>query len=233
MLPLKDDIRSTKPPIVNISIIAACIVVYVWELLALHQGRPDIVYNYAMVPRRLFSLHAYLVEGAGPALPLITSMFLHGGFFHIGVNMLFLWVFGDNVEDRMGHLRYLLFYLLCGVLAGLVHAVLYLYSDVPTLGASGAIAGVMGAYVLLFPGARIRGLVPLFIFFFLTDLPAWLFIGFWFVLQLFQGLGSIGMPTSVAIFAHIGGFLAGMYLVRFFAQPPRRGPYIRRFEIVR
>ncbi len=230
--PQGPDIRSTKPPIVNISIIAACIAVYVWELLALHQGRADIVYSYALVPRRLFSLHAYLAEGAAPVLSLITSMFLHGGFFHIGVNMLFLWVFGDNVEAWMGHLRYLLFYLLCGVLAGLLHAVLYFYSEVPTLGASGAIAGVMGAYVLLFPGARVRGLVPLFIFFFLADLPAWLFIGMWFFLQLFQSIGSILMPTGVAVFAHIGGFLAGLYLVRLFAQRPRRGPYIRRFEII-
>lgn len=233
MLPLKDDIRSTKPPVVNILIIAACIAVYVWELLIIHHGRPDIVYSYALVPRRLFSLHAYLAEGIGPAVPLFTSMFLHGGFFHIGVNMLFLWVFGDNVEARMGHLRYLLFYLLCGVLAGLLHAVLHFYSNVPTLGASGAVAGVMGAYVLLFPGARVRAFVPLFIFFFLTDLPAWLFIGMWFVLQLLQGVGSILMPTGVAVFAHIGGFLAGLYLVRLFAAPPRRGPYIRRFEIVR
>ena len=228
LLPVRDNIRSAKPPIVNTAIIASCVVVFVWEIWASQTGQTHVVDSYALTPRELFSLRAYLSRGIWPAVPLVTSMFLHGGFLHVGGNMLFLWVFGDNVEDRMGHLKYLAFYLLCGVIASLAHALLHFRSDIPSLGASGAIAGVMGAYVVLFPRATIRGLL----FVFLINLPAWLFIGYWFVLQLFSGVGSIGMPVGVAFFAHIGGFVAGVYLVRLFARTPGPGPRIRRFQVV-
>jgi membrane associated rhomboid family serine protease len=232
VLPLKDNIPSARAPVVNVAIIAACILVFLWELAAGQHGLAALLSAYAFIPREFFSLHAYLTEGLWPAIPLVTSMFLHGGFLHIGVNMLFLWVFGDNVEDEMGPLRYLGFYLLCGVIASLAHAITNPLSALPSVGASGAIAGVMGAYIRLFPGATIRGLVPVLFLLLLADVPAVVFIGFWFVLQLFSGVASIGAATGIAFFAHIGGFLAGLSLVPFFVQRRPGRPRIRRFEIL-
>lgn len=137
---------------------------------------------------------------------------------HIGSNMLYLWVFGDNVEDRLGHLRYLVFYLLIGLLAGLAQITFSPQSTVPIIGASGAVAGILGAYAVICPRARVLALVPLFLFLTVTEVPAMLFLGLWFVLQLFSGLTSIGIDMSVAWWAHIGGFLAGALLVRTFSR---------------
>jgi membrane associated rhomboid family serine protease len=152
-------------------------------------------------------------------LPIFFSMFLHGGVFHLAVNMLFLWIFGNNVEDSMGHFRFLAFYLICGVVASVIHIATNLDSQVPTIGASGAIAGVMGAYIVLYPHARILTLVPLFFYFNLVELPAFVFLGFWFLMQLLMA----GRGGNVAWFAHIGGFVAGLMLVRKFVKySPRR-----------
>jgi rhomboid family protein len=156
-------------------------------------------------------------------------MFLHGGWLHLGGNMLYLWIFGDNIEDRLGHGRYLLFYLLCGGFATFAHALMNPASTIPSIGASGAIAGVLGAYLILFPRARVLTIIPIFIFFTIREIPALIVLGLWFVLQLFIGFASLGMPSDaggVAYFAHIGGFAAGIVLIALLggARRPPRGP---------
>jgi membrane associated rhomboid family serine protease len=158
---------------------------------------------------------------------LLTSMFLHGGWMHVLGNMWFLWIFGDNVEDVLGHGKFLLFYLACGIAAGLAQVLIDPSSRVPTVGASGAIAGVMGAYIVKFPRSRILTLIPIIIFFTTVEVPAWLMLIYWFVLQLFQGLGSIGYSHisqggGVAYMAHVGGFVTGALLILLVPRPPQR-----------
>jgi len=153
-----------------------------------------------------------------PVLSVLTAMFLHGSLLHLLGNMLYLWIFGDNVEDSFGHLKFLIFYLLCGIAATLAQLAFSTGSNVPNLGASGAIAGVLGAYILLFPRAQVTTLIPIFVFITIREIPAVIVLGFWFVLQLFTGVASVGIPEAqnaggVAYFAHIGGFVAGMILV--------------------
>jgi membrane associated rhomboid family serine protease len=159
------------------------------------------------------------VEGIGGGA-LITSMFMHGGWGHLLGNMLFLWVFGNNIEDSMGHFRFLLFYLMTGVAAGLAHVFFSPASDVPAVGASGAISGIMGGYILLYPRAKVRTWFPPFFFF---RLSAWFFLGVWFVFQLFGGLATLGVPEAeaggVAVWAHVGGFVAGLALIKVFDRP--------------
>jgi membrane associated rhomboid family serine protease len=219
MIPLRDNIPSSTTPVVNYLLIASCVVVFIAEL-----SSPDHLQHYAFNPHHLISGRAIAQLGLGYILlTIFTSMFMHGGFMHIAFNMLFLYIFGDNVEDRMGHARYLAFYLLCGLIAALAHSVVSLFAAVPVLGASGAIAGVLGAYFVLFRGASVRALVPIFIVVTVMDIPAVIFLGLWFVYQLFSGLGTFGGGSQgVAFWAHIGGFLAGALLVRFFAVTPRR-----------
>jgi membrane associated rhomboid family serine protease len=159
-------------------------------------------------------------------LTLFTSMFLHGGWLHIGGNMLFLWIFGNNVEDRMGRLRFIVFYLLCGAIAGLTQLATNPSSDVPNIGASGAIAGVLGGYIVLYPRARVVSVIFLIVFFTIVEVPAWAILGFWFLLQLLDGSAVLASQGSadVAYFAHVGGFLAGLLLIRPFVAgrgPPR------------
>jgi len=178
---------------------------------------------YGFVPARMWT------GEYGPAASLVTifvAMFLHAGWLHVGGNMLFLWIFGDNVEDRLGHFRYLVFYLLCGLAASLCHAFFNPSSVLPSLGASGAISGVLSAYLFLYPRARILTLVPIFLFF-TAEVPAFLFIIFWFVVQFFSGTASLSVSTpttgGTAYFAHIGGFVAGIVLLALL-KPPRRAP---------
>src|SRR5213078_2510396 len=185
-------------------------------------------YAVAFVPR-YFWVPGYFVPNM---IRIFISMFLHGGLLHIGSNMLYLWLFGDNVEDRLGHGRYALFYLVCGFGATLTHAFFNAGSNVPAIGASGAIAGVLGAYLVLYPKQRVTTLIPIFIFIAIREIPAIFLLGFWFVLQLFAGAGSLGVPNAdvtggVAYFAHIGGFLLGMVLIVLMGglrrpPPPRR-----------
>jgi membrane associated rhomboid family serine protease len=161
-------------------------------------------------------------------LPIFTSMFLHGGWLHFLGNMLYLWIFGDNVEDRLGHLRYLVFYVLCGVAAALLHIFTNHGSTLPTVGASGAIAGVLGAYLVFFPGARVLALVPILFFFQLMELPALIFLGFWFVIQFFSGALSLASQPvgGTAWWAHIGGFMAGViYAFKFKRRSTRTALY--------
>jgi membrane associated rhomboid family serine protease len=227
MIPLRDDNPRRTFPIVTYILVAANVLAFLWEL-SLGPNLQNALMNIAFIPAR------YWVPGhwGFDVLTILTSMFLHGGLMHIGSNMLYLWIFGDNVEDRLGHGRYLLFYLLCGFLATLAHAVAGPSSPLPAIGASGAIAGVLGAYILLWPHARVMTLIPIFFFITVRELPAILILGIWFVLQLFSGVGSLGVRDAqdmggVAWFAHIGGFLAGMGLIGLlggFRQPRRREP---------
>jgi membrane associated rhomboid family serine protease len=209
-LPLRDENPSGKFAFVNIGLLLANIGVFVYQLTLTPHSYKAFVMANAMVPARV---PAWL-NGYGNVettfLPLITSMFLHAGFAHILGNMLFLWIFGDNVEAEFGHLQYLFFYLVCGVGAGLVHIAFNFHSPLPALGASGAISGVMGAYIVLEPRNRILSLL----FIFLIRVPAVIVLGGWFAMQFLSGISSLGtgMNGGVAIWAHIGGFLMGVFI---------------------
>ena len=207
-LPLRDENPSGKFAFVNISLVLANIAVFVYELsLSPHVLRSFELAN-AVVPTRISAwLNGYGTFEAA-FLPLITSMFLHAGFAHILGNMLFLWIFGDNVEANFGHLPYLMFYLMCGIGSGLVHIAFNFGSNIPALGASGAISGVMGAYIVLEPRNRILSLF----FIFLIRVPAVVVLGIWFAMQFLSGVSSIGTAVNggVAVWAHIGGFLLGV-----------------------
>lgn len=220
MLPLRDEIPSRRLPIVTYLLIAANVMAYIWQFLVSSQN-PRLAYAYAMIPADYFNGITL-----SDLLHIFTSMFMHGGLAHIGGNMLYLWIFGDNVEDAMGHTRFLAFYLLGGFLASLAHIITSPTSRIPTVGASGAIAAVLGAYLILYPRARVLTLVVLGFFIRLVMVPATIVLGLWFILQLFQGVMSLGMADmgGVAFWAHIGGFVSGMLLVRLFARP--QGPRI-------
>ena len=248
MLPISDDNSDrTRTPYVNYILIAINIIVFI--VYQKFGSNLDFTYSYATVPAEILTGHDIvtdpvwvndpitgqdvMIPGLGITafpvwLTLITSMFMHGGFAHLGGNMLYLWIFGDNIEDRLGHLGYLMFYLLCGVLASLTHVFTdYLFGEnhlIPSLGASGAISGVMGGYLLLFPSRRVT---VFFIFLFLR-VPAFIVLGSWILLQLANGTGYLGgsEASGIAYAAHIGGFIAGLYLVKKFhptknVQPKR------------
>ena len=220
MIPLRESQPSYSKPVVTTLLIVANVVVFLYELSLDPFSRNHFIALYGVVPDRLY-------------LPsLVTSMFLHGGWLHLIGNMWFLWIFGDNVEDILGRGKYLLFYLLCGLAAGMTHAVLNADSRIPTIGASGAVAGVMGAYMVKFPHARILTLIPLFVFLTTYELPAYVILAYWFVIQFFSGVGSIGYSHlsqgGVAWFAHVGGFLAGILLVNLL-RPRQR--YRRRKDL--
>lgn len=221
MIPLRDSARSRSFPYVNIIIIILNLVVYINEVMLEPYQLNQFFYTYGLVPADVMNA-IYTGAALTPVLVnFITATFVHGGWFHVLGNMLFLWVFGDNVEDRLGHGKYLLFYLAAGVAGGVAHIMTNPASTVPVVGASGAVAGVLGAYIIAFPRSRILALVPLFIIFFLTEIPAVVFIALWFVLQLFNGVASLGgAATPVAWWAHIGGFLIGVLLIKMLA--PRR-----------
>ncbi len=223
MIPIRDAIRSKNFPVVNVIIIGLNIVVFLGELLQ-GSGLKEVFYVYGIVPVRYSNpeLAAHFTNFK-QYLPFLTSMFLHGGFLHIIMNMWFLYIFGDNIEDRLGHIRYLGFYLFCGVAAGLVHLFTNWNSTVPTIGASGAISGVMGAYLLLYPRSRILTLIPIFFFFQFVEIPAFIFLGFWFFLQLFSAGLTPGNVGGIAFWAHIGGFVAGLIFIRIFDAIPRTG----------
>jgi membrane associated rhomboid family serine protease len=224
MIPLRDTIRSERFPFVNYALIALCGFAFWLEIRA----GPDLdvfVNEHALLPMRFVKSLAR--EGFAPALfsPFVTSMFLHASFAHFAGNMLFLWIFGDNVEDRLGHLGYALFYLAGGVAAGAAHVAANPSSVIPTVGASGAIAAVMGAYLLLYPSSRIETLVMAFPFWRTIEIPAYAWLGFWFVFQLFAGtVESSGSDHGgVAWFAHVGGFAFGAAVVLLFGlRAPRR-----------
>src|SRR6187455_1786589 len=185
MIPLRDVIPSRTTPVVTISLIVVNVLVFLYEL-SLGEAVNEFTLYYGLVP------------AAFSWVAVFTSMFLHGGLLHVGGNMLYLWIFGDNVEDRMGHGRFLVFYLLCGAIAAVAHVLSEPSSPIPTIGASGAIAGVMGAYFVLYPHSRILTLLPIIVFWQIIEVPAIVFLGFWFLLQLFSGVGTMLMATQGA-----------------------------------
>lgn len=214
MLPLRDENPSSRTPIVTYMLIALNVMVFVFQV-ALGQEQRAFVYEFALIPAQITS-----GPGVEDVLDVFTSMFMHAGLAHIGGNMLYLWIFGDNVEDAMGRGRYLLFYLVGGSVASAAHVVTNPGSQIPTVGASGAIAAVLGAYLVLYPRSRVVTLIFLGYFIRLAMVPAVIVLGLWFVLQLFQGMLSLGAADvgGVAFWAHIGGFLAGLVLARVMAK---------------
>ncbi len=215
MIPLKDDNPRSRRPFVNIALIASNIVVFYYEI--------TLGFNYMFERYALNSVN--IIQGENLAT-LVTSMFLHGGFMHLLGNMLYLWIFGDNIENYLGHVRYIFFYVICGLCAAFAHIFLAGVSETPMVGASGAISGVLGAYLVKYPRARILVLIPYF-FLIVQKIPALFVLGFWFFIQLFWGLTS--MPTEgggIAFWAHVGGFVAGLALINLFGLKRRR----RNFE---
>lgn len=225
MIPIRDTIPSRRTPVVTWSLIGANVVVFVWTVTLGEGQLESLFYACGIVPRRYADpawASAVGLASVGP-WPFFASMFLHGGLLHLASNMWSLWIFGDNVEDKMGPWRFLAFYLAAGLAAGGLHLVTNLGSQIPAIGASGAIAGVLGAYVLLFPRARVLTLIPIIIYPLFVHLPSVVFIGFWFLSQLLNGTISTiaGNVGGVAWWAHIGGFVAGLLLVRRFLERPR------------
>jgi len=215
MIPLRDVIPSRTTPYVTISLIVVNVLVFLYEF-SLADRVNEFIIAFGLIP------------AAFSWATLLTSMFLHGGFLHVAGNMLYLWIFGDNVEDRFGHGRFLVFYLLCGSVAALAQTIMSPDSVIPMVGASGAIAGVMGAYFVMYPHSRIVTLLPIFIFIQLIEVPAIFFLGIWFLMQFLSGVGSIATAASrepaggVAFWAHVAGFAAGVGGVFVFRRPERQ-----------
>ena len=232
MIPLRDANPTRRTPVVTLTLIVLCVVVFGWELAVLAQGGDEaltrLVDEHGTVPAELVGAVTTGAWLSAPLLDVFTSMFLHAGWLHLLGNLLFLWIFGNNVEDWMGRGPFLLFYLAGGVTAVACQALIDPASDVPMIGASGAISAVLGAYLVLYPRARIQSLVFLGFFYQLVAVPAIIVLGFWFLLQVIDGLGSLGAATDVedgvAFFAHIGGFAVGALLaLPFRVRAARRG----------
>ena len=224
MIPLRDINPRNTFPAVNIFLIAVNVLVYLYQLTLPPRLGHQFMLHYAMIPGQLTDSFGHPGVPLLGLAPVFTSMFLHGGFMHLLGNMWFLGIFGDNIEDRLGHLRYLVFYLICGLGAAMAHFLTDPRSTIPVVGASGAISGVLGAYMLLFPGRKVITLIPLLIVFFTVRLPAVVILGYWFVIQFVSGFAALsGAPgPGVAWWAHIGGFVLGILLVKVFEQPMRR-----------
>jgi len=233
MFPLRDSTPRTRFPFITLVLMAANITVFLYQILLNQYALQHFVYLNGMVPYRVSAF----LTGRAPVdvalAPLFTSMFLHAGWMHLIGNMWFLWIFGDNIEDNFGHFNYLLFYLLCGLLASLTHWIAGPMSRIPSVGASGAIAGIMGAYMLLFPRARVLTLVPFF-FIFTIELPAVVMLLYWFAIQFFSGVAAVGQSQQaqggVAFWAHIGGFAAGVALCFLFRDQSRLRNYYRAYD---
>ena len=232
MIPLRDDTPRFSTPFVTYFLIALNTVVFFYEALLQaqsHRALQLLIYEFGVVPKADVAVFTGATELSPLAglLPLFTSMFLHGSLGHVAGNMLFLWIFGDNIEDYLGHFKYLLFYLVAGVSAGLLHILFNMNSTVPSVGASGAIAGVMGAYLVLYPHGRVLVWFPLV---FLFYLPAWLMLGYWFLVQFLSGTATAIATTSptsggIAFWAHVGGFAAGILLIKLMPPRPHRYSY--------
>jgi membrane associated rhomboid family serine protease len=223
MIPIRDDAPRRTEPLVTYFLVALNVLLFLYQVTLPPGQRAGFEFQFGFVPLRLDAWFAGVEPTALAVVPAFTSMFLHASWLHLLGNMWFLVIFGDNVEDRLGHFRYLIFYLLCGLAASLTHLLFNLHSNVPSVGASGAIAGVLGAYFLLFPSAR----VLTWFGFFILWLPAWLVLGYWFVLQFLSGAaGSLTVASQkggVAFWAHVGGFLTGMALIK--VLPVRKQSY--------
>ncbi|MBN1138962.1 MAG: rhomboid family intramembrane serine protease [Anaerolineae bacterium] len=225
MIPIRDEIRTRRTPVVNYLLIAANTVAFVLLWLA-GSEQETLVYQLAVIPAS-FTTGLSL----GDVGDIFTGMFMHAGLAHLGGNMLYLWIFGDNVEDSMGAIGYLAFYLVGGVVASLAHILTNPGSQIPAVGASGAIAAVLGAYLVLFPHSRVATIIPLGYFLRVTMVPAAIVLGMWFVLQLFSGVLSLGGPDvgGVAFWAHVGGFVAGVVMALLFGKRRRADQYAARW----
>ncbi|NIA08692.1 MAG: rhomboid family intramembrane serine protease [Nitrospiraceae bacterium] len=223
MIPIRDTVRSESYPVVNNALIALNVFVFFIEL-SKGQGLNQFIYTYGLVPARysMPGISAHFTTGQ-QVIALFSFMFLHGGFLHLFGNMWFLYIFGDNVEDRLGHFRYFVFYILCGLASGISHLVLNWSSQIPTIGASGAIAGVMGAYFILYPRAKILTLIPLLFFFPFIEIPAFVFLGIWFLFQFMSAATSSAQVSGIAWWAHIGGFIFGIIFLKLFQALPQSG----------
>ena len=214
MIPLRDNNPSRRTPIITIILIVINVAVFLYTNSLSLRAQTVFFRDYGLIPLKVTA-----DLNTSTALTFITSMFLHGGWLHVGGNMLFLWIFGDNIEDYLGKIRFVLFYAVCGIIAGLAQIVIDPTSPIPQIGASGAIAGVLGGYIVLFPRAKIKTLIFFWYFIRIADIAAGWVLGFWFVLQLFNGLSVLNpryAQGGVAFFAHIGGFIAGVILIRVF-----------------
>jgi membrane associated rhomboid family serine protease len=229
MIPLKDENPSKTVPIFNVLLILANISVFMVQIFLAHGGAEPLFFRLGFIP---YEVSHFTDSGPKNLVPLpltiVTAMFLHGGLLHLLGNMLFLWIFGDNVEDKLGHLRYVFFYMMCGVMAFLVHGFLNINSQTPTIGASGAIAGVMGAYMFLFPRARVRTLFIFIVIVRIIRVPAIILLGYWILIQVFSGFGELesGADSGIAWFAHVGGFVTGLILITIMKKRGKR-PYMR------
>jgi hypothetical protein len=223
MIPLRDTTPTRNYPVANTAIIAINAVVYLIQLLQGHEIN-RFIYIYGLVPARysIPQIADYFTAGQ-QIFSFFSFIFLHGGFWHLLGNMWSLYIFGDNVEDRLGPIRYALFYLLCGIASGLSHLILNLHSNIPTIGASGAIAGVMGAYFILHPRSKILTLIPIFFIPYFINIPAYIFLGLWFLLQFINAAGSQGTAGGIAWWAHIGGFVFGIVFLKLFSVLPDTG----------
>lgn len=213
MIPFKDDNPTHTAPLMTVVLIVINITVFILQIFSERSGQ-EIVFAYGAVPENILHLHS--TQPIPALMTLFTSMFMHGGVLHLGGNMLYFWIFGDNVEDSLGHGRFLVFYLFCGIVSAYAHAVVDPASTVPMIGASGAISGLLGAYILLFPSARIYTLVFLGFFVQVIKIPALIVIGFWAIIQVLSGFLSQGGVNHVGVawFAHAGGFLAGLLTIK-------------------
>jgi membrane associated rhomboid family serine protease len=235
MIPIRDDQPRFSTPYITYFIVALNVVIFLFELSVGAQSRGQLnalIYEFGVVPRQVTgSLTGASQLGlVGAVITIFTSMFLHGSWLHIIGNMWVLWIFGDNIEDHLGHFSYLVFYLVCGCAAAVTHILLNAGSNVPTVGASGAIAGIMGAYFLLYPKARVLTIVPLIIFFTFWWLPAWIVLGYWFLIQFLSGAAtSVAYSSSssggIAFWAHVGGFVAGIILIKMLPERRHRHRY--------
>jgi len=221
MIPFKDDNPTRHYPVITIALIAANLAVFIFESLS-PSDHQRLAYAYGAVPHALLTFDT--LQPVHPIATIFTSMFMHGGLLHLGSNMLYLWIFGNNIEDKLGYAKFIIFYLLCGVVAAYAHALTNPASTVPMIGASGAVSGILGAYILLFPHARIHTLVFLIFFVQVIKLPAIIVIGFWIGIQFINGLIGHGSSShgGIAWFAHIGGFIFGILMIKPFVKNRRR-----------
>lgn len=227
MIPISDENPATRVPIVTWALLITSIVVFLWQLSLDERQSEAAIRSLGFTPSDFFMRGFGPGAGSGPWLTLITSMFLHGGLMHLGGNMLYLWIFGNNVEDALGHARFLVFYVACGIAAALTQGVAEPETGLPMVGASGAISGVLGAYVLIYPRARITVIIPLGLILYPTKISSVFVVGFWFVMQLVSAaLAEPGAP-GVAWLAHVGGFVAGMLLTPLLSQYPLFGRHYR------
>ena len=218
MFPIKDDNPTELRPYVTCALIGLNILIFFYQIGLEENIRTSLIFEYGFKPSQLFSNANSMNLKQSSLLTIFTSMFLHGGLFHLLGNMLFLWIYGNNVEDSMGHIKFLIFYLLCGLAASLLQAIVSFNSSIPMIGASGAVSGVLSAYFLLYPKARVLTLVVLLIFITFIRIPAGLLIGFWFLSQIINAYFNDPNSPGVAWYAHVGGFLMGLLLIPFFKK---------------